>query len=394
MVKSFERVKLSFMVWLCNVLKSNFFRKLINPRYSTIKSLSEGKVCIVPGAGNRLGDMIMRNHGIQKIQQRYSVCHAMPPWFYERHKELLENHSFVSNFIILPTGFLQQIRSILILRKQKIDAVLFIENPVVSELYFYLAGVPVFGGVEEFKKLGWSSFTTHYYNLQKHGIHYTSLAPCILDALCGESVLENFDPFFPFKKEPANYLNMNEGINLSLHMGGQSYWMRKWSFDNYLELIRLFLDFYKGTIFLVGGPEEFSKNEELKEQLEQELDIQGRLLNFCGSNLNEFANILSNADIFIGNDSGPMHMATAVNTRVICIFGPSRDELVGPSYYNDKNITIKSGLECAPCGVFTCKLSEDNQYNCLTSIQVNLVWQKLQEAIRNMLKEKEEYETI
>ncbi|WP_394751324.1 glycosyltransferase family 9 protein [Spongiimicrobium salis] len=380
-----------FLEILYAFLKNKWCRKLFNPDYGKIKTLEKGKVCIVPGAGNRLGDMIMKNHAIQKIQKHYDLCYAMPKWFYEKHQTLLESHSFVSEYHILPKGIWNRIKFIFKLKRSGIQATIILDDPAIKEVYFYLAGVPIFCGLNEFKSMGWSYFTTHSYNIQKYGIHYTAMAPCVLESLGVQGKNEDFMPFFPFKKEYIGELILQDGVNLGIHIGGASYWQRKWPFEKYLELCQLFLKNYEGNIFLLGGENEFDENEKLRIQLYDRQSDVSRVYNHCGIDLNGFANILSECHLFLGNDSGPMHMATAVNTRVISIFGPSREDLVGPQGYDPNNIVIRKKMDCAPCNTFNCKLPKNQQYSCLTEIEIEEVWQAVQNVIEMEFSDKVMY---
>lgn len=58
------------------------------------------------------------------------------------------------------------------------------------------------------------------------------------------------------------------------------------------------------------------------------------------------------ADLFIGNDAGPMHLATAVGVPTVAIFGLSNSDAWGPYTGNKpgrKAIVVKQDLPCMPC---------------------------------------------
>jgi ADP-heptose:LPS heptosyltransferase len=173
---------------------------------------------------------------------------------------------------------------------------------------------------------------------------------------------------------------------LSIHIGGGTYWRRWWPEEKYLKICQLFLQHYDGKIFLVGGKDEYQNNERIKNILQQEYRAEERVLNVCGADLNTTANILSISDVFLGNDSGPMHLATAVNTRVIAIFGPSPSYRVNPAAHDERNITISSSLDCAPCDDAKCRLPADKQYSCLTGLPAKMVWEKLRNVLDKPVK--------
>ena len=79
-----------------------------------------------------------------------------------------------------------------------------------------------------------------------------------------------------------------------------------------------------------------------------------RPVNFGGKlSLKQTAVLLSRAVLFIGIDSGPMHMATAVNTPVAAIFGPSRSWRWGP--WGEGHTVIQKEWPCVPCGRQGCE---------------------------------------
>jgi exopolysaccharide biosynthesis WecB/TagA/CpsF family protein len=73
------------------------------------------------------------------------------------------------------------------------------------------------------------------------------------------------------------------------------------------------------------------------------LDLTGK------TSLRELAAVIRSADLFIGADSGVMHMAAAVGTPVVAIFGPSNADAWGPWTPEGKSRVVRSGVECSPC---------------------------------------------
>jgi ADP-heptose:LPS heptosyltransferase len=57
---------------------------------------------------------------------------------------------------------------------------------------------------------------------------------------------------------------------------------------------------------------------------------EGRFLNLSGCPFDEMIELTRQASVFIGNDSGPMHLSAAVGNRVLAIFGPTSPERFGP----------------------------------------------------------------
>ena len=66
-------------------------------------------------------------------------------------------------------------------------------------------------------------------------------------------------------------------------------------------------------------------------------------------NLRHLAALISACDVYIGNDTGPMHIAAAVDTPVVALFGSTNHIRSGP--YGEKHTVVQSGMElgCNPC---------------------------------------------
>ena len=76
---------------------------------------------------------------------------------------------------------------------------------------------------------------------------------------------------------------------------------------------------------------------------------------------------ISNLDLFITGDSGPMHLAAALQVPTVTIFGPTQDKETS-QWMNDKSIIVKKDLECQPCMKRVCPL---NHHKCMKLIKAS-----------------------
>lgn len=83
--------------------------------------------------------------------------------------------------------------------------------------------------------------------------------------------------------------------------------------------------------------------------------------------LSELTYLMKRANILITNDSGPMHIAAAVGTTVVAVFGPTDPRLCGP--YGDGNVVVKKELPCSNCYEVVCPRG----HQCMNSIRVDEV---------------------
>lgn len=128
-----------------------------------------------------------------------------------------------------------------------------------------------------------------------------------------------------------------------------------------------------GDVVIFGGPEEKEILKEIRRCLHT------RPLIIEGLSLEELAAFFKKLDIFIGNDSGPFHLAEAVGTEVIVIFGSTYPELVGPVTRN--STVIKSRRPCAPCRRPGEK-EKCKTYECLRDISVDEIFNVVQSKLK------------
>lgn len=95
---------------------------------------------------------------------------------------------------------------------------------------------------------------------------------------------------------------------------------------------------------------------------DQVLDLTGK------TNLNQLAALLSQVDLFIGGDTGPMHIAQAAGTKVLALFGPTDPKTLGPR--RDIHRVATLNLECSPCRHRECPIGR----LCLENLEVGLVF--------------------
>jgi heptosyltransferase-3 len=85
----------------------------------------------------------------------------------------------------------------------------------------------------------------------------------------------------------------------------------------------------------------------LKECRAAPVDLAGRL------SLKELGALISKARLFFGADSAPMHLASAVNTPAVALFGPSGVYNWGP--WGEGHLVIQKDWDCVPCGKDGCE---------------------------------------
>ncbi len=152
-----------------------------------------------------------------------------------------------------------------------------------------------------------------------------------------------------------------------------------WTVDGYAALCDYLQDKWMIRTILICGRDE--------EELQQNRDIcalaESHPLNLGGQlSLKQTAVLLSKAVLFIGIDSGPMHMATAVNTPVAAVFGPSRAWRWGP--WGEGHLIIQKDWPCVPCGKKGCEGSGESR--CLKELSIDEVITVLEPKLKSVLR--------
>jgi exopolysaccharide biosynthesis WecB/TagA/CpsF family protein len=143
--------------------------------------------------------------------------------------------------------------------------------------------------------------------------------------------------------ETAGLSPLSNKPRVVIHAGSGGYSLaRRWDADGFAEVANRLYDQCGAQIVLVG-----SSNDEtavMKTALRVEhLDLSGQ------TTLNQLGALLESADLFIGADSGVMHMACAARIPVVAIFGPSNAVAWGPWTPETPSVIVRSAPECSPC---------------------------------------------
>lgn len=160
------------------------------------------------------------------------------------------------------------------------------------------------------------------------------------------------------KKNAAYFLNQNNITRFAVLHPFSLKKLKEWPSKKFAELAILLRQNYQLEIIFIGT----KKEEEDISSIQNKIPF--KTFVFAGYNLLDLAALCSKAALMVGNDSGPMHIANAVNIPVIGLFGPGEPHLFAPT--GKKATFIHYKLECNPCDQVHCVHPENTCMNRIT----------------------------
>ncbi|MBT8387077.1 MAG: glycosyltransferase family 9 protein [Ignavibacteria bacterium] len=146
---------------------------------------------------------------------------------------------------------------------------------------------------------------------------------------------------------------------------------RRWEPEKFAVLGKKLIQEQSARILLFGGPDE----EELKENIISRIGSTDAIEVNSGS-LRESAAIMKRCNLFITNDSSQMHIAAAMQLKVIAIIGPTNENYIYP--WNTEHKIASLNMDCSPCFFYSPKplicTRDDVKFKCIKELTVDMVY--------------------
>jgi 3-deoxy-D-manno-octulosonic-acid transferase/heptosyltransferase-1 len=147
-----------------------------------------------------------------------------------------------------------------------------------------------------------------------------------------------------------------------------------WAEDKFALLCDRIIDELNAKVIFTGN----RKREVIESIISR---MKNRVVNVNGkTNLRELACLYQNSDFVITTDSGPMHIAAAVQKPVVALFGPTAHLRTGP--YGKGHIVVRKDLPCSPCFKKKC-----DTMKCMEEITVDDVFEAVKLQVGRCRKE-------
>ena len=152
---------------------------------------------------------------------------------------------------------------------------------------------------------------------------------------------------------------------------------KQWLPERFAELADQIINQRGWSVVMVGSQADRSACEEISRRLPKKGTRINRLIDFCGkSDLATLAGVLSQATTVVSNDSGAMHLAGAVGTKVIAMFGPTNEARTSPLSAGadaPAPVVITHDVFCRPCMLRECPID----HRCMRRIASQRVFEAI-----------------
>lgn len=325
---------------------------------------------IVVRTPNWIGDTILALPAIENLKKNFPQAQIWMATI-ERVKDLFTSPDSAEGIISLPN--LTELRNLRDftqkLKEFDFDIGLLLTNSFSSAFLFYLAKIPERWG---YQSDGRGILLTKGVPLKEeedscHQVNY------YLDLISGLGLrtrqLEINLPLYQEEKEAARKKLLSLSLDLSrpliiLSPGAYYGPAKRWPASHFAGLATLFQKRKAAEIIIVGSSDEIELGESVASFMKKKPVI------FTGkTTLRELLGLISQAALFVTNDSGPMHMANALKVPVVAIFGPTNPKVTGP--FQQPSTIIKKDVACWPCSYRKCPYD----HRCMMRIEPEEVFE-------------------
>jgi heptosyltransferase-2 len=343
--------------------------------------LSEIKRILIIMMGG-IGDMILLTPALKALRKAYpssTLSFLLGPYGAEK---VIEGSHLINKKIIIDAekykGIKGKIKLIQELRKENfcLSITSTGTNPVKSGLLCYLSGIKYRLG-ENIRGKGF------FYNLKipfNEDSHYVESNLRLIEKL---GIKADERRTYIYRSSEDKYFASNiiadhhleEKLLIGIHPGSGIHqaWFKRWPKERFARLADKMIDKYNASVMIFGGAEEVSLGREIKSLMNS-----SPILMAGKTTLAQTAALIEKCWLFVSNDSGLMHVACAVNTPTIGIYGPTSYKRLGP--YSDSAMIISNELDCSPC--FKRRKVKCKSLDCLKLITVEEVLESVESLLR------------
>lgn len=260
------------------------------------------------------------------------------------------------------------------LKQENYDVCIILHNAFKYALLPFLARVPVrIGYVKELRGF----LLTHKHTLPKDVVHRLEHNARLSDFLGiqARGILPKIyfsDQENDSKMALLNTLGLKERSFVTFIVGSIAE-TRRWFPFNFARVAEMFVQNYDLNVCILGGPEDFGIGEEV---LNLYKGNKSKIYNLAGNtSLRETMMLFECSKVVVTNDTGPLHVASAIGVPVITWFGAANEQEIAPP--SPKTMILNAHVSCGPCVKEVCPQKTLECLHKITPQMVEATYQKM-----------------
>ena len=342
---------------------------------------------IIINALSGIGDALMFTPSLNLLKETYpsAEIHALVMFkavkdFYERNG----NINKVYYFDFLTEGFFKSLKFIFSLRgKYDVSINVYPSNRKEYNVINFLLGAKQRAAVEylrkDFSNLG---FLNNLRTLESDSVHNVQSNIRLCEKLTARTSKEISSLQFPLTDSDYNFANAffkeknidAQDLVIGFHPGSatlKNQANRRWEPEKFASLGKRLIEKYNAKILLFGGPTE----DELKQNIVDQINSPNAF-SVVSHNLTESGAVMKRCNVFVTNDSSLMHIASALQLKIVAIIGPTNTNYIYPWKTQHKIVSLN--LDCSPCFIYSprpliCNRN-DVKFKCIKELDVERVY--------------------
>lgn len=322
-----------------------------------------------------MGDVLLTTPVIKSLHVNYPDAYIS--YLTEKNYfDVLSGNPYINEILTLDTDnkFLSQLELIMKIRKEKFDLVIDLFGNPRSALITFLSKARY--------RLGFEFRGRKYaYNIISDEKNIKSIIDVYLNTLKKIGIdhpgKELYFPITPqYENYALKYFSENSINSDKLIVGlnpGASHPSKQWGDKKFALLAEKLIERYNAQLIIFEGPKEKKLAGEIAKLINKKVSIAKDI------NLKQLGDLIKKCKVFITNDAGPMHIAAAVGTKTIALFGQGEPEIWFPYEEKNKFVALHEKVECSPCHLDICNQSI---HKCMDLITVDKVIEAFDKLIK------------
>jgi heptosyltransferase-2 len=335
---------------------------------------------ILVRATNWVGDAVLSLPALRAIRERNPQAHIAilaRPWV----AGLYAREPFCDEHIAVPSSFAGRLRLARALGQRRFDAAILLPNSFEAALVARLAGIPERIG---YRRDGRGFLLTTAIPPPRPGEIPRHESSYYLELLRRDGIIPELPPAAPILlhgRGEARRMGQERLHSLDFPLpvvgispGAENSRAKQWLPERFVDTATLLAASLRAGVVLFGSP----KERALCRLIEGRIRQNGcRVLNLAGeTTLAQFVELAAACRVFLANDSGAMHVASALDVPTVAVFGPTDWIATAPA--GPRFRILRESVECSPCRFRDCPID----HRCMRGVTAEQVAQAALELVK------------